>query len=125
MSGRDRQVLAGALQPVVAVAAHGEAAVRDSLGYIHHLGDHRRASACYRHALRLFRQLGSRYSEACTLDRLADCAHGAGDDATARRACQLALVIFDELNQADAGRVRGKLAGFDPLGGPESSTEVD
>jgi len=25
-------------------------------------------------------------------------------------------VIFDELNQADAGRVRGKLAGFDRSG---------
>jgi len=33
-----------------------------------------------------------------------------------RRAWQLALVIFDELNQADAGRVRGKLAGFDRSG---------
>ncbi|MEV8436592.1 BTAD domain-containing putative transcriptional regulator [Actinosynnema sp. NPDC051121] len=90
--------------------ALGEAATLDSLGHIHHhLGNLEEARHRYRSALPLYRAVGERYEEAATLDRLGD-AHEAADDlGEAHRAWTRALAVFDELGDADAARVRGKL----------------
>jgi hypothetical protein len=51
----------------------------DSIGYIQRqLEHHDQALSCYRHALDLFREIGDRYREARTLDRLGDTHHDAG-----------------------------------------------
>jgi len=60
----------------------------------------------------MFREVGDRLSEATTLDRLAHSYHGAGDLDAARTAWRQALIIFDDLDHADADQVRAKLDQF-------------
>jgi DNA-binding SARP family transcriptional activator len=88
----------------------GEAHIWDSLGYAERqLGHLAGAAACYQHALSIFREVGGRYNEADTLTNLGDTRDAAGDQDQARDAWLKALAILDELQHADADRVRAKL----------------
>jgi DNA-binding SARP family transcriptional activator/tetratricopeptide (TPR) repeat protein len=88
----------------------GEAHTWDSLGYAERqLGRLATADACYQHALRIFREIGARYNEADTLTNIGDTRHAGGNQDQARAAWQKALAILDDLEHADAGRVRAKL----------------
>src|SRR5689334_4535111 len=88
----------------------GQASTWNSLGYIHHgLADHQQAATCYQRALGLYRGLGDRYYEAGTLTSLGDVHLSAGDSGAARRAWAQALRILEEIDHADASRVRAKL----------------
>jgi tetratricopeptide (TPR) repeat protein len=87
-----------------------KASIWDSLGYAHHgLADHQQAVICYQRALGLFRGLGDRYNEAVTLTNLGDVHLSAGDSGAARRTWAEALPILEEIDHADASRVRAKL----------------
>jgi DNA-binding SARP family transcriptional activator/tetratricopeptide (TPR) repeat protein len=89
---------------------HGEAHTWDSLGYAERqLGRLATATTCYQHALRIFRELGARYNEADTLANIGDTRHADGNRDQAKVAWQKALAILDDLEHADAGRVRAKL----------------
>jgi predicted TPR repeat methyltransferase len=59
--------------------------------------------------LDLFAELGDRYNQADTLTRLGDVHLSAGDAGAARRAWVRALRILEEIDHADASRVRAKL----------------
>jgi DNA-binding SARP family transcriptional activator/tetratricopeptide (TPR) repeat protein len=86
----------------------------DSVGYAeHHLGNLAEAAACYQRALSLHRESGDRFNEADTLTRLGDTRHVAGEMTQAREAWQQALAILEDLQHADAGQVRAKLASID------------
>ena len=88
----------------------GEASTWNSLGYVHHgLADYQQAATCYQRALGLFSGLGDRYNEACTLTSIGDVRLSAGDSGAARRAWAQALQILEEIDHADASRVRAKL----------------
>jgi DNA-binding SARP family transcriptional activator len=88
----------------------GEASTWNSLGYAHHgLADYQQAAICYQRALGLYRGLGDRYYEAGALTSLGDVHLSAGDSGAARRAWAQALRIFEEIDHADASRVRAKL----------------
>ena len=88
----------------------GEACTWSSLGDARHgLADQQQAATCYQRALDLFNVLGDRYSEARTLSCLGDVHLSAGDAGAARRAWAQALRILEEIDHADAGRVRAKL----------------
>jgi len=88
----------------------GEASTWNSLGYAHHgLADYQQAAICYQRALSLYRGLGDRYYEASALTSLGDVHHSAGDSGAARRAWAQALPILEEIDHADASRVRAKL----------------
>jgi DNA-binding SARP family transcriptional activator/tetratricopeptide (TPR) repeat protein len=88
----------------------GEAGTWNSLGYAHQgLADYRQAAICYQRALGLYRELGDRYYEATALNSLGDVRLSAGDSGAARRAWAQALAILEELDHADASRVRAKL----------------
>jgi DNA-binding SARP family transcriptional activator/tetratricopeptide (TPR) repeat protein len=88
----------------------GEAGTWNSLGYAHHgLADHQQAAICYQRALDLYRGLGDRYFEAGALTSLGDVHLSAGDSGAARQAWAQALRIFEEIDHADASRVRAKL----------------
>ncbi|MEU4251936.1 tetratricopeptide repeat protein [Amycolatopsis sp. NPDC026612] len=97
----------------------GEADTWDSLGCAHHhLGEHQRATACYRNALELFRKLGARHPQADTLIRLGDTHRDAGDSRAAHRSWLRALPILEELPHpdadADADVVRARLVEHPP-----------
>ena len=95
-----------------------EAGTWDSLGYAHHhLGDHAEAAACYRRALDLRREIGDRWGQAETLDHIGEAHHAAGRPLQARTAWQEALAILDDLQHADAGQIRAKLAGLGAASG--------
>jgi DNA-binding SARP family transcriptional activator/tetratricopeptide (TPR) repeat protein len=88
-----------------------EALAWDSLGYAEfHLGHLDKAVDCYARALRLYREIGHRYLAAQTLTRLSETHHAAGQLSQALSACQEALDILEDLGNADASRVRAKLA---------------
>jgi tetratricopeptide (TPR) repeat protein len=88
----------------------GQASTWNSLGYAHHgLADHQQSAICYQRALGLFRGLGDRYNEAGTLTCLGDVHLSAGDSGAACRAWAQALRILEEIDHADASRVRAKL----------------
>jgi tetratricopeptide (TPR) repeat protein len=88
----------------------GEASTWNSLGYAHHgLADHQQSAICYQRALGLYRGLGDRYYEAGALTSLGDVHLSAGDSGGARRAWAQALPILEEIDHADASRVRAKL----------------
>jgi tetratricopeptide (TPR) repeat protein len=88
----------------------GEAGTWNSLGYAHHgLADYQQAALCYQRALGLYRGLGDRYYEASALTSLGDVHLSAGDSGAARRAWAQALPILEEIDHADASRVRAKL----------------
>jgi tetratricopeptide (TPR) repeat protein len=90
---------------------HGEAEAWDTYGLVHHrLGDHARSVDSYRHALALFRDVRAQLPQADTLHHLGDAHHAQGQSAPAREAWQAALVILDELDHPDAGRIRSKIA---------------
>jgi len=98
-----------------------EAATLDSLGYAHHhLGDHAESVACYQRALDLYREVGDRWGQAETLGHTGDVCHATGDRQRARRAWEEALAILEDLQHADAGQIRAKLAGLgaDPAAEP-------
>ena len=88
----------------------GEASTWNSLGYAHHgLANYQQAAICYQRALGLYRGLGDRYYEADALTSLGDVHLSAGDSGGARRAWAQALRILEEIDHADASRVRAKL----------------
>ncbi|MFG1608628.1 tetratricopeptide repeat protein [Actinoplanes sp. NPDC049265] len=91
----------------------GEASSWDSLGFAnHHLGRFAEAVDCYEHALAMAHDLGDRYFEADTLTRIGETWVAAKDQPRARTTWQRALDILTELNHAEAGDVREKLAGL-------------
>jgi tetratricopeptide (TPR) repeat protein len=82
----------------------------DTVAYAHHhLGRYAEAVAAYQSAIELFRAGGDRYHEACTMDRLADSLHAAGDTAAARRTWRTALAVLTGLDPPWADEVRAKL----------------
>jgi DNA-binding SARP family transcriptional activator len=89
----------------------GEASSWDSLGFAnHHLSRFAEAVDCYEHALAMAHDLGDRYFEADTLTRIGETWVAAKDNPRARTAWLRALDILTELNHAEAGDVREKLA---------------
>jgi tetratricopeptide (TPR) repeat protein len=89
----------------------GEAATWDSLGYpYHHLGNHDRASGCYRQAIDLYRIVGGRIYESNSLRRLAEANVAAGDTSSAADAWREALSILEDLGHEDVANVRTQLA---------------
>jgi tetratricopeptide (TPR) repeat protein len=92
----------------------------DSLGYAHHhLGNHEQATICYQRALDLLGELGDRYCEAQTLNRLGDTREIAHDLNGARLAWQHAVDILDQLGYPgdhfypSAEKIRAKLRDLD------------
>jgi len=86
--------------------------VWDTVGYIdYHLGDFAQAAANFESALALCRDSGNRFSEAEILTHLGDARHDAGELSQARQAWQQALAIYDDIQHADADKVRAKLSG--------------
>ena len=83
----------------------------DTLGYIeHHLGNFVPAAEHFEVALVLCRDHGDRNVEAEILIHVGDARHAAGDLSQARRAWQQALVIYDDIQDPGAEKVRAKLA---------------
>ena len=102
----------------------GEAHTWDSLGYAERqLGRLATADTCYQHALRIFREIGARYNEADTLTNIGDTRHAGGNQDQARAAWQKALAILDDLEHADAGRVRAKLRKLGTAGRAELTAQ--
>ena len=97
---------------------YGAAFTLDSLGYVHHLrAEYPRAVDRYLEAVGLWRQLGDCGNEAATLDRLGD-THGAdGAVGAARDAWSQALSILDDINQAQADRIRADSSTLGPTAG--------
>jgi tetratricopeptide (TPR) repeat protein len=97
-------------RPSIPLSARTSPCTWSSLGDAHHgLADHQQAVICYQRALGLFNVLGDRYSEARTLTRLGDVHLSAGDSGATHRAWAQALRILEEIDHADASRVRAKL----------------
>jgi tetratricopeptide (TPR) repeat protein len=91
---------------------YSEAYIWDSLGYAEqHLGMYADAIASFGRAVELQAELGNRVPEAGSLTRLGDTHQAAGNPDGARAAWQRALAILDDLEHADAGRLRDKLSG--------------
>jgi transcriptional regulator with XRE-family HTH domain/tetratricopeptide (TPR) repeat protein len=89
---------------------HMQAAVRDSLGYIHHrLGQLTRAAEQYRLAIAGFRELGSSYYEALSLNSLGDVQLAEQDPGGAAESWQQARTILEYLRHPKAGEVAAKL----------------
>jgi DNA-binding SARP family transcriptional activator/tetratricopeptide (TPR) repeat protein len=89
---------------------NGQATTLDSLGYAHQLLDrHEEAMGCYLSAIALYRQLGDRYYEADTLVHLGDAHDAVGAPEAARAAWRQALRILEQLQHAEADRVRARL----------------
>ncbi|WP_335987377.1 tetratricopeptide repeat protein [Glycomyces sp. MUSA5-2] len=90
---------------------HLEAAVLDSLGFIHHrLGRYERARSCYDLALARVREAGSRRGEGEVLSSLGELHLSAGDPDAAREALQEALGILTDIGHAGAADLRRRLA---------------
>jgi len=88
----------------------GVSAAWDSLGYAHHhLGEYERAIECYRNALAFDEGLADLHTMFIVLDHLGDAYHAVGDESAARREWRAALDILEELDHADAARLRAKL----------------
>ena len=89
---------------------HMQAAVRDSLGYIHHrLGRPARAAEQYRLAIAGFRELGSAYYEAMSLNSLGDVQRAEQQPGAAAESWQRARTILEYLRHPRAGEVAAKL----------------
>ncbi|MEU9455059.1 BTAD domain-containing putative transcriptional regulator [Streptomyces sp. NPDC048277] len=87
-----------------------EANAWDTLAYAHHhLGNFRRAQACYLRAIGMLRKNGDRYNEAGSLARLGDTYAATGDDAAARAVWAQAADILAEIDPPWAAEVRAKL----------------
>ena len=92
----------------------GEAGALDTLGYAHQqVGNYAEAIAYYQQAVDLDRQMGSRWGVGVALGHLGDARHAAGDADGARAAWEEALTILDDLQQPEAGEIRGKLMELD------------
>ena len=90
---------------------HSEAATWDSIGFAHHhLGQHAEAITCYLRALGFYAEVGHRHSQAEILTHLAETQHASGQAAAARDSWRQALAILDDLQHADAERIRARLA---------------
>jgi tetratricopeptide (TPR) repeat protein len=90
---------------------HAEAASWDSIGVAHHhLGQYDEALACYRRALGFYVEIGHRLSQAETLSHLADTQEACGEPDAARQSWRQALAILEDLQHADAERIRARLA---------------
>ena len=88
-----------------------EAAAWDSIGYAHsQLGDHAQAIIDYQHAVDLYRDVGDRHLAAFVLTRLGDTHEAAGNHQAAQAAWREALDTLEELDPAEAEKVRAKLA---------------
>jgi tetratricopeptide (TPR) repeat protein len=88
----------------------GQAAMWDSLGYIHRgLGNFTDAIDCHEKAVEMTRQIGDRYMEAEALLGTGDTYHAAGNPDDARKAWRASLILFEELNHRQADSVRTKL----------------
>jgi tetratricopeptide (TPR) repeat protein/transcriptional regulator with XRE-family HTH domain len=88
-----------------------EGPVWDTLGYVELcLGDAARSVAHFEFALALCRDHGNRYTEAGILAHVGDARHLAGELPQARQAWQQALAIYEDIDPANAGKVRAKLA---------------
>ncbi len=88
----------------------GEAAVSDTLGYIHHqLGQPDDAITWYERAIGHYRLAGQRHGESGSLIRLGETHHTAGRPEHAREAWLLALDILDQLGSPEAADVRARL----------------
>ncbi|GGL11985.1 hypothetical protein Sme01_68460 [Sphaerisporangium melleum] len=89
---------------------YGQADTLDSIGFaLHHLGRYEEATTSYQRALTLYRRFGVRYGELDTLTRLAETHLAAGRAEEGRTALKQALHGLDELDHADAVRVRERL----------------
>jgi DNA-binding SARP family transcriptional activator/Tfp pilus assembly protein PilF len=89
----------------------GAAGALDTLGYAHmQNGNYAEATSYYQQAVDVDRTMGSRWGIAETLGHLGDAHLAAGDAAAARTAWEEALAIYEEMEHADAGEVRAKLA---------------
>jgi tetratricopeptide (TPR) repeat protein len=80
------------------------------------------AVAWYQRALRLNREIGSRWGEAETLGHIGDASYAVGRPDDARAAWQEALAILDELNHPDAALARAKLSQLSPAARAPSPT---
>jgi tetratricopeptide (TPR) repeat protein len=90
---------------------HLEAAILDSLGFIHHrLGRYERARSYYLLALARVREAGSRRGEGDVLWSLGELHLSAGDPDAAREALQEALEILTDIGHTGAAGIRAKLA---------------
>nr|BFF26584.1 hypothetical protein GCM10025732_45490 [Glycomyces mayteni] len=90
---------------------HLEAAVSDSLGFIHHrLGRYERARSYYHLALARVREAGSRRGEGEVLSSLGELHLSAGDPDAAREALQQALEILTDIGHTGADDLRRRLA---------------
>jgi tetratricopeptide (TPR) repeat protein/transcriptional regulator with XRE-family HTH domain len=111
----DHQAALGLCEQALRIAdnvrdKHMQAAVRDSLGYIHHqLGSLPRAAEHYRQAIAGFRELGSSFYEALSLNNLGDVQAEQDCDA-AGESWQQAKAILDYLRHPKAAEVAAKLA---------------
>jgi tetratricopeptide (TPR) repeat protein/transcriptional regulator with XRE-family HTH domain len=89
---------------------HLLASVHDSLGYIYHrLGSSAQAADNYRQAISAFRDLGSSYFEALSLNSLGDVQLRAADVESATRSWRAAKDILDCLRHPRAAEVAAKL----------------
>jgi DNA-binding SARP family transcriptional activator len=97
-----------------------EAAAWDSLGHAHHhLGRYPDAVNCFDHALDICREFNDRFREATVLEHLGDARNSSGDSDRAHAAWRQTLLILDDINPADADRVRAKLQQNEPPAAPD------
>lgn len=90
---------------------HMQAAVRDSLGFVHHrMGSLGQAAEHYRLAIAGFRELGSSYYEALSLNHLGDVQQAEQDRTGAVGSWTAAKAILDYLRHPKAAEVGAKLA---------------
>lgn len=93
---------------------HLQAAVRDSLGYIHHQrGDYDQAITQYLAALRIRRSTGDYHPQAEILAHLGDAYHALGAITEARESWRQALAILEDLDDPDADDIRTRLDRLD------------
>jgi DNA-binding SARP family transcriptional activator/tetratricopeptide (TPR) repeat protein len=91
-----------------------EASVWDTLSRIHlRSGCPERAVDCGQRALKLIQRVGDRFYESVALVSLADAYEAADNQAAAVEALRSALAILDELDHAEAARVRERLLAAD------------
>ncbi len=89
----------------------GQAATLDNLGCaLHHLGRYEQAVDCYQRALERLRGTGARFEQAQVNIHLGDAFDGSGRPGPAHAAWRQALEILEELDSADADRLRARLA---------------
>ncbi|AGZ43454.1 SARP family transcriptional regulator [Actinoplanes friuliensis DSM 7358] len=89
--------------------AYGTAAALDSVGWAHfHLGEYAEARDCFKRALPFCLDQGDHLLSAVVLEHLADTEHAAGDQAAARDALNEAIGHLEEIDPAQAAKLREK-----------------